>query len=152
MSNHERGESLYTDIQILKLEAAFLKNELDQLEKLSEELGRVSFQLLTLLESIQRTPTLDPIEDSHTIYKIERITRDSYLPIEEPVDLLVRVDGEDVEVAFRPTLDRSLSWSPPHRGKIIRWAANLVSILSTTVYRKKTLEPTIRSTAKTAGI
>jgi hypothetical protein len=120
MSNHEREESLYTDIQILKLEAAFLKNELDQLEKLSEELGRVSFQLLTLLESIQQTPTLDPIEASHTIYKIERITRDSYLPIEEPVDLLVRVDGEDVEVAFRPTLDRSLSWSPPHRGKIIR--------------------------------
>ena len=120
MSNNEKRESLYTDIQILKLEAAFLKNELDQLDKLSEELGRVSFQLLTLLESIQRTPALDPIEQPHTIYKIERITRDSYLPIEEPVDLLVRVDGEDVEVAFRPTLDRSLSWSPPHRGKIVR--------------------------------
>ena len=108
------------DIQILKLEAAFLKNELAELEKLSEELGRVSFQLLTLLESIVKTPTLDAMERTQQLYKVERVSRDSYLPIEEPVDLLVRIDGDDVEVAFRPTFDRSLSWSPPHRGKLIR--------------------------------
>ena len=118
MNNKENP--LEIDIQIIKLEAAFLKNELAELEKLSEELGTISLQLLKLLESIIKTPTLDAIERTHKLYKVERVTTDSYLPIEEPVDLLVRVDGDDVEVAFRPTRDRSLSWSPPHRGKIIR--------------------------------
>lgn len=117
---YPRRDDLYTNIQILKLEAAFLKNELDQLEKLSEELGRVSFQLLQLLESIQKTPALNTIDDTHQIYKIEKVTTDIYLPLEEAVDVLVRIDGNDVEVAFRPSYDSSLRWSAPHRGKVIR--------------------------------
>jgi hypothetical protein len=108
------------DLQIVKMEAALLREELKELERLSDELGKLALDLLKALAHLTTAPAVKPYLPTRNLYKVNKVERIEYIEQDSPIDLLVTVDGDEIEIATRPTYDPGATWSRPLRGRILQ--------------------------------